>query len=196
MENILELLRSGNFEDAKAQISAMEQRLAEEPSVRARLALQGQVSKLKEAYHNSAPRDTPHFTTAPRNSAELALPAISDDCKKVHYSNLSSSKIAKIALEEVKIENCRSIQTECITCKGSAVLINVRDSEVQVSAQQIRLINCTNIVLRAHSGTGIFLQDSTGISIAALPDANDAQNRYKTVKDFSCPFKSQNYSFI
>ncbi|KAI4291416.1 hypothetical protein PAPHI01_0690 [Pancytospora philotis] len=195
MERIRGLIEQREFAQARAGIAALEGRLAEEKAPHARALLQSQIQALKAQFYE----ETKPVLSAPsaKDDAEVeaAGPRFAGNCMKAHYADLASAEIAPATLAEVRFERCRDIRTGLLSCSGSAVLIGVTDSEVAVSAQQIRLIGCRGLVLRAHTATGIFLQDSAGISIAPLESGASA-NAYRTVEDFSCPFDSPNYTFL
>ena len=69
--------------------------------------------------------------------------------------------------------------------------MNVVHSEITCKSNQIRLDGCKNIILKASTKTGIFLQDSIEIVIHWIDDKSNKKNF-----DFNNPYESVNYQVI
>lgn len=191
MNVIKQLIKDNKMEEAKSKIIELEVKLEQEQSRYQLIVLKKQIEELKNIYINNCKIYIPNIENDIKLEIKETPTIFIGNKSKFYIKNKKDEIYEQIDTIEGKIENCENIVIRNFNCKGSLLLINVINSEIECNVNQMRLINCKNVVLKIFTMTGIFLQNSTDISIMKLN--NMIGNKYKIVYDFSSPFKNINY---
>ncbi|OAG29444.1 hypothetical protein NEDG_00577 [Nematocida displodere] len=88
--------------------------------------------------------------------------------------------------ETAKIENATGIVLQHLVLNTSCYLKNVSNSTLEVTAQQLRLVNCSNLIIHAYTKTGVYIEDSTHIIVHPLkPQQAPNWPNNTTIYDFN-----------
>lgn len=198
MSGIRKLIEEGQLDKAKNEIFGLEAELSREKSKHVRMSLLKQIQELKQLYTSRITPDTSCIEGASRASVVELASTFQSNASKVFLRDLKAEVLDPFDCVEAKIEDCAGIKALNIICKTSLLLQNVTDSDIRCCAQQIRLINCKNVRLEAFSETGVFLQDSSSITVSKsdISYNSSVENKFNEVYDFSCPYGSVNYQVI
>lgn len=156
-----------------------------------------QIQELKAFYVSKSNSDVICIKNEVHHPMIELSPVFKTNDMKIHWKDLENQTVNESHCIEAKLENCKNITVEGLVCNTSLMLINVNESEIKCAAQQIRLINCNNIILHVFTETGVYLQDSTGVTVKKLDGfIIEAENKYDSVYDFSSPYDSKKFRIL
>ena len=188
IENIKRLIERGDFIEAKQEINKIEMILSEERSDRIRSSLIANLCFLKDYYYQKSFDPKIDLIPVDNTKVESVILTKESTPDNVRIKNINNQNIGMIDCKEFQLMDAYNITSDKITSKHSIQFINVSNSFFICYASQIRLINCDNIILKAFSQTGIYLQDSKNI-VFEKSDEN------LNVHDFTDPINKSDYSF-
>lgn len=193
MEKVKELIKAGDLETAKRLIIGEEARLSEESSIHVQCLLRRQITEMKDMYLSKIKIGLKNIRKKSSVDIGIHRQLFEGNERKCIISNLRSTKVDGLSCSEAKIEDCSDIVAELIDSANSILIKNVKSSEIKCWASQVRLVNCQDISLTLFTKTGVFLQDSRGITIRPL--SSGPENLYRLVFDFTDP-AGQNYTVL
>jgi len=197
MLSISEEIESGDLKLARKRIEEMEARLAEEASPKLHEALKTQISSLKREYsakvsagNNDIPETARRQGALPREIDINIRNEFGGNEVKYVLADVENEHIAPLQHTDVDVVNCKRIQVDMIDCEETVFIKNVSESEIHVKTKYLRLLGCTELHLKIHSYTAVYMQSSKAIRIEAIGCSQPC------VFDFDSPVNSQNYQLI
>ena len=186
---------------AAAAILELEQRYTKERSKFVKKKLLEKIGDMKKIYNKILGARRP---PVPRVDGKAETRLGSDvrraqvsPRKKIVAENCKGSAHVLTTCDEAVVRFCRDIKVSNLECKNSLVLEELRDSTIQCSAHQIRMLNCKNVFLECFSETGIFLENCSQITVrGASFGRNSHQNEFRSIYDLTDPFEAVNYRIV
>ncbi|KAM0674079.1 hypothetical protein GVAV_002599 [Gurleya vavrai] len=214
--DILEKIKSEEFEQAKDLIDQLENTLFNEKAKYNIRILRERIEKLKRDYFlaitskNGFSLRLDSFENTNKEifknllSRDLALEKILDEKKEVIYSDKNCYKCINVNNKNLTIpnvnqslfENCTFIKTNIFTSNEYVFLRYVFNSEFSFVTKQVRLFDCKDLKLSIFTETGVVLENCKNIEIRKLDIETNQFNKYKHVRDFTSPFSNENYKVI
>lgn len=194
MKQISECIESGNLKLAREGIEAMEARLAEEASPRLHEALKAQISSLKREYSSRFKIDIPSTVKSQEAQSQTIEINIKNEFSgssgKCVLGNRENEQIPPLHHSYVDIVNCKKIHADMIDCNETVFAKGVCDSTIHVRTRHLRLLDCTDLHLKVHSCSGVYMQNCRNITIEVI------LCEQPSVFDFDSPVNSQNYQLL
>ncbi|KAM0671342.1 hypothetical protein CWI42_091720 [Ordospora colligata] len=191
---IVKRIREGDLEWARKAILSIEDSIKLEPSLYGRRALIDKIQRLKSMYNCHAPLESTEIQMVKPFLLTRQENQIADSEKKKCIKNLHGENVGINDCCEVLIEKCSECVFNHFCSETSVLLMDVKNSKISCSAQQIRLNNCENVELVVHTQTGVYLHGCKSIVICGY--GNSECNKFACVYDFSNPFGGGSYRIV
>lgn len=185
-----------DYNQLENEILKKEEQFKEEKSEKIRSRLLNEIRNLSERYSKRNESVSLVVDKINHHFGPGMVPQASRMLGKKIITNLQNQQLAGLKCSELLIEDSKNIASQIMEVNGSLLIRNVQSSTIRSIAEQVRIKDCSNLELEIWTETGVYLENSTNISIQPLSCKRVGNNLYRNVIDFTSPSAvNKNYRF-